>query len=124
MRPVLTALVLLAAWAGAAPAQAQNRFWLVNESGLTIERAYVSPSRLSDWGHDILEGTRLTPGQQVRVSPSADDCELDVKVEYESGQEEEKMEVNACRTNRIVFTNPAGRAALPSPALVGYIPPI
>lgn len=112
MRSILTALALLLAGGtlAASPAMAQNRFWLVNESGLTIERAYVSPSRLSDWGNDILGRTTLAAGDQVRVTPAARDCELDIKVTYEGGQEEEKMKVNACRTDRIVFTNPNGRA--------------
>jgi len=112
VRPILTALALILAGSAlmASPAMAQNRFWLVNNSGLTIERAYVSPSRLSDWGNDILGRATVAAGDQVRVTPSARDCELDIKVQYEGGQEEEKMKVNACRTDRIVFTNPNGRA--------------
>jgi hypothetical protein len=112
VRSILTALAMMLAGAAlsASPALAQNRFWLVNNSGLTIERAYVSPSRLSDWGSDILGRTTLSAGDQVRVTPAARDCELDIKVTYEGGQEEEKMKVNACRTDRIIFTNPSGRA--------------
>jgi hypothetical protein len=113
MRPNLLALVLLAAGLAVTPALAQNRFWLVNDSGLTIRRAFVSPSRLDDWGNDILGSTRVAPGEQVRVTPSAKDCELDIKVQYEGGQEEEKMEVNACQVDRVVFTNPANRAEGP-----------
>jgi hypothetical protein len=112
VRSILIAFALLlgAGTVAATPAQAQNRFWLVNNSGLTIERAYVSPSRLSEWGSDILGRTTLPAGEQVRVSPAARDCELDIKVQYEGGQEEEKMKVNACNITRIVFTNPNGRA--------------
>jgi len=112
VRSILTVLALMLAGGAlsAAPAMAQNRFWLVNNSGLTIERAYVSPSRLSDWGSDILGRTTLSAGDQVRVTPAARDCELDIKVTYEGGQEEEKMKVNACRTDRVIFTNPNGRA--------------
>lgn len=112
MRPLLLALALLAGLS-ATPALAQNRFWLINQAGLTIEHAYVSPSRLSDWGNDILVGTLVKPGEQVRVTPSAKDCVLDIKVEYAGGQAEEKMEVDACRVDRIVFTNPQGRAEGP-----------
>ena len=76
MRSILTVLALMLAGGAlsAAPAMAQNRFWLVNNSGLTIERAYVSPSRLSDWGSDILGRTTLSAGDQVRVTPAARDC--------------------------------------------------
>jgi hypothetical protein len=117
MRPLLLALALLAAGLSATPALAQNRFWLVNQAGVTIEHAYVSPSRLSDWGDDILGGTLVKPGEQVRVTPSAKDCVLDIKVEYAGGQAEEKMEVDACQLDRIVFTNPQGRAEGPSGAV-------
>ena len=112
MRPLLLALTLLTGLS-ATPALAQNRFWLINEAGLAIEHAYVSPSRLSDWGNDILGGTRVGPGEQVRVTPAAKDCVLDIKVEYEGGQAEEKMEVDACRLDRVIFTNPSGRAEGP-----------
>jgi hypothetical protein len=113
MRPLLLALVPLAACLGASPALAQNRFWLVNQSGLTIKYAYISPSRLTDWGNDILGGTLLATGEQVRITPAAKDCELDIKVQYQGGQEEEKMQVDTCRLNRVVFTNPGGRAEAP-----------
>jgi hypothetical protein len=110
----LAALALLATGLlAAAPALAQNRFWLVNQSGLTIEHAYVSPSHLSDWGNDILGGTLVETGQQVRVTPASPDCALDIKVEYQGGGEEEKIEVNACRLNQVVFTNPRGQARRP-----------
>jgi hypothetical protein len=114
VRSFLTALALMligATTLAASPAMAQNRFWLVNNSGLTIERAYVSPSRLSNWGPDVLGSTVLPAGEQVRVNPAARDCLLDIKVEYEGGQSEEKRSVNACNISRIVFTNPSGRAS-------------
>jgi hypothetical protein len=112
MRSILTTLAFLLGIGtlAASPALAQNRFWLVNNSGLTIEQAYVSPSRLSDWGSDILGRSTVASGDQVRVSPAARDCELDIKVVYQGGQEEEKMKVNACNISRIVFTNPNGQA--------------
>lgn len=113
VRSFLTALALTLIGATtlmASPAMAQNRFWLVNNSGLTIERAYVSPTRLSNWGPDILGNSILPAGEQVRVTPSARDCVLDIRVQYEGGQEEEKRNVNACNLTRIVFTNPSNRA--------------
>jgi hypothetical protein len=115
MRLILaTAAMLMATGlAGVPRAQAQNRFWLVNDAGLTIERAFVSPSRLSDWGNDILGDTLLPPGEQVRVTPTAKDCELDIKVMYSGGQEEEKLQVNTCQLNRVVFSNPRNRVEAP-----------
>ncbi|UFN51254.1 Tat pathway signal protein [Roseomonas sp. OT10] len=103
MRAVLAALVLLLAAATAAPAQAQNRFWLQNNSGQAIQSAYVSPSRLSNWGPDILGQGVLPNGQQVWVTPNFGDCVLDVRVRYASGQEETRMGLNACNISRIAF---------------------
>lgn len=103
-RAFLAVLALAAALiTTAAPAQAQNRFWLVNASGITIQEAYVSPSRLSNWGPDILGATVLPAGQQVWVTPNFGDCMLDVRVRYANGAEDTRMGVNACSLSRIVF---------------------
>ncbi|MFT8244115.1 Tat pathway signal protein [Roseomonas sp. BN140053] len=110
MRAVLAALALLVAIVVAAPAQAQNRFWLQNSTGNTIQEAYVSPSRLSNWGPDILGQGVLPPGQQVWVTPNFGDCILDVRVKYSDGREETRMGLNACNISRIPFTSGAGAA--------------
>lgn len=89
--------------ATAEPAQAQNRFWLVNESGRTIVTAYVSPSRLDQWGPDVLGTSVISAGQQVWVTPNFTDCQLDVRVVYQDGGDEQRMGVNACGLSRIVF---------------------
>jgi hypothetical protein len=68
MRRWFIALLALAAGlAGGlvpASAQAQNRFWLVNDSGRVIVSAYVSSSRVQDWGPDILGANVLPAGQR------------------------------------------------------------
>ncbi|MGG5810059.1 Tat pathway signal protein [Falsiroseomonas sp. CW058] len=106
-RHLLVALAVLAGLAGlfASPgqAQAQNRFWLVNDTGRVIERAYVSSSRISDWGPDILGTGVLPPGNRVWVTPNFGDCLLDVRVTYQGGGEETRMQVNACNLSQIVF---------------------
>jgi hypothetical protein len=89
--------------AAATPAQAQNRFWLVNGTGIQIQEAYVSPSRLSNWGPDILGAGVLPPGQQVWVTPNFGDCLLDVRVRFANGAEDTRMGLNACSLSRIVF---------------------
>jgi hypothetical protein len=81
----LALLVLAAGVAGGllpGSAQAQNRFWLVNDSGRVIESAYVSSSRVQDWGPDILGAGVLPPGNRVWVTPNFSDCVLDVRVTY------------------------------------------
>ncbi|WP_235035554.1 Tat pathway signal protein [Roseomonas sp. 18066] len=108
MRVFLAALLMLAAAATLSPASAQNRFWLINQSGQTIESAYVSPSRLDNWGPDILGNSMLGAGQQVHVTPQATDCVIDIRVRYQGGREETKMQVNACSLTRVVFAGGGG----------------
>jgi hypothetical protein len=118
-RHLLVALAFLAGLAGllATPgqAQAQNRFWLVNETGRVIERAFVSSSRISDWGPDILGTGVLPPGNRVWVTPNFGDCILDVRVTYQGGGEETRMQVNACSLSQIVF----GRTGAGAGAAIG-----
>ena len=114
MRALIAALALLAGLA-ASPAQAQNRFWLVNNAGDTIQNANVSPSRLSDWGPDILGNGVLPSGNRVFVTPSFGDCVLDVRVRYASGREETRMALNACNINTIAFGGGGGGAVAGGP---------
>ncbi|MCX7373099.1 MAG: Tat pathway signal protein [Alphaproteobacteria bacterium] len=107
-RRILMALGLLAAFGAMAPAEAQNRFWLTNNSGETIREAYVSSSRVQGWGPDILGQGTLGPGREVWVTPTFTDCMLDVRVVYMSGREDTRMGVNACNLSRIAFGGGGG----------------
>ncbi|WP_439598391.1 Tat pathway signal protein [Falsiroseomonas sp.] len=119
-RHVLACLALLAGLLAAGTAQAQNRFWLINDTGRTIERAFVSASRISDWGPDILGASVLPAGERVWVTPSFGDCILDVRVTFQGGGESTRMQVNACNISQIVFggggRGGAGAGAQISPA--------
>lgn len=110
MRALIAALALLAGLA-ASPAEAQNRFWLINNTGDTIQTANVSPSRLSEWGPDILGNGVLPAGNRVFVTPNFGDCVLDVRVRYASGREETRMALNACNINTIAFGGGGGGGA-------------
>ena len=106
-RRIIAALALfaglLAGLAVPTAAQAQNRFWLVNESGRTIMEAFVSSSRVSAWGPDILGSGVLPHGQRVWVTPNFGDCLLDIRVTFQGGGEETRMGVNACSLSTIAF---------------------
>jgi hypothetical protein len=108
--PLLAALALLLALP-ATPTAAQNRFSLVNATGQTIERVYVSPSRVNAWGADVLGTAILPPGQSVWVVPQRSDCVLDVKVVFQGGREETRWQVNACTLSRIVWGGAGAQAA-------------
>ena len=88
-RHLLAALAMVAGlaglFAGPSQAQAQNRFWLVNETGRVIERAFVSSNRVSDWGPDILGAGVLPSGNRVWVTPNFTDCVLDVRITFLNG---------------------------------------
>jgi hypothetical protein len=114
-RRFLAAFALLAGAAlgvlAPAEAWAQNRFWLVNDSGRVIERAFVSSSRVSDWGPDILGNGVLPAGQRVWVTPNFGDCVLDIRVTYQGGGEDSRMQVNACGLSQVVFGRGGGTGA-------------
>ena len=117
-RYLFVAFALMAGLAGGllpGVAEAQNRFWLVNDTGRVIERAYVSSARVSDWGPDILGTGVLPPGRRVWVTPNFGDCLLDVRVTYQGGGEEERRQVNACGISQIAF----GRSGAGAGASVG-----
>jgi hypothetical protein len=112
MRRILALVALLIGLTAAGTGQAQNRFWLENQSGITISEAYVSASRVDFWGPDILGASVLPPGQRVWVTPAFGDCVLDVRVVYMDGRAEERRNVNACGLSRIVFGGGAGAGAI------------
>lgn len=110
---LFAALVLLIA--AAAPAAAQNRFWLQNNTGQTIVAANVSPSRVTEWGPNILLQGPLRPGMQVYVEPTFRDCYLDIRVRFADGTEDGHLGVHACTLTRIVFGRDVPQAPVPQP---------
>ncbi|MBB5690466.1 hypothetical protein FHS88_002601 [Roseomonas alkaliterrae] len=115
MRRLATLALLLGLIAAAAPASAQNRFWLQNNTDLPIVAAQVSPSRVSDWGPNILTRGPIAPGMQVWVEPTFSDCYLDIRVRFADGSEDGHLGVHACTLSRITFGRDAPQAAAPPP---------
>jgi hypothetical protein len=94
------------------PAEAQNRFHLVNSTGRTIENVYVSPSRVTSWGPDVLGAAVLPPRRSVWVVPQLSDCVLDIRVRFQGGGEETRWQVNACQLSRVVWGGAGGGGAV------------
>jgi len=115
MRLLAALAALVAMLAGAAPAAAQNRFWLQNNTGQTIVAANVSPSRVTEWGPNILTRGPLEPGMQVWVEPGFPDCYLDIRVRFADGTEDGHLGVHACTLSRIAFGADVPQAAPPPP---------
>lgn len=112
---LLAALAGLVALLAAAPAAAQNRFWLQNNTGQPIVAAHVSPSRLPDWGPNILGRGPVAPGMQVWVEPTFADCYLDIRVRFADGTEDGHLGVHACTLSRITFGQDVADAPAPPP---------
>ncbi len=92
-------------WLALAPAaMAQNRFWLVNDTGQPITGANIAATRVSNWGPDILGGTPIAPGQRVWVAPLFSDCMVNIRILLPGGQEQVRREVNACRLAEVTFS--------------------
>lgn len=119
MRVLAVLAALFAMIAGASPALAQNRFWLQNNTSQTIVSANVSPSRVQDWGPNILARGPIQPGMQVWVEPTFPDCYLDIRVRFADGTEDGHLGVHACTLSRITF----GREAPGKPGTPEAPPP-
>jgi hypothetical protein len=111
----LALLMALTGLLAAAPASAQNRFWLQNNTGQAIVGANVSPSRIQDWGPNILARGAVRPGMQVWVEPTFADCFLDIRVRFADGTEDGHLGVNACTLSRIVFGPDLPSSSAPPP---------
>ena len=116
MRIAAALAALAALLAFASPAAAQNRFWLQNNTELTIVAAHVSPSRIQDWGPNILTQGPVRPGMQVWVEPTFPDCFLDIRVRFADGSEDGHLGVQACTLSRIAFGRDVPYAPTPPPS--------
>lgn len=115
MRSLAAIAAFIALLIAAGPAAAQNRFWLQNNTEQAIVAANVSPSRVQEWGPNILARGGVAPGMQVWVEPTFPDCYLDIRVRYADGTVDGHLGVHACGTSRIVFGPDMPHSAAPPP---------
>jgi hypothetical protein len=114
-RRILLTIGLLLAMLG--PAAAQNRFSFINNSGEQINEIYVSASRLSNWGRDMLGANTLAPGGRLWVVPDTSDCSIDIRVVFASGRADERRQVNACQISQFAWnaaSSPTAKGGDPS----------
>jgi hypothetical protein len=64
-------------------------FVLSNDSGLTIERVYISPSQVSSWQEDVLGRGTLADGDRttIRFSRAERNRYWDIKIVTSDGEE-------------------------------------
>jgi len=104
--------------ARATPPQASTpaidtRFTLVNRSGETIFKLFISSVQATGWGQDVLGNDVLMTGYEQPFKPGTNrGCQFDIQVSYQSKRIEEKRNLNLCELERVIFD---GRSAtLPS----------
>jgi hypothetical protein len=101
-----------AAEPSAAPASGNTAVWLINRSGESIFRVFVSATSANNWGTDQLGSSVIANGDRFIVEPAAAlGCVFDVRVEYKSGAFEEKRQQDFCALDDLAFTGEGRRTA-------------
>jgi S1-C subfamily serine protease len=101
-----------AAEPSAAPASGNTAVWLINRSGESIFRVFVSATSANNWGTDQLGSSVIANGDRFIVEPAAAlGCVFDVRVEYKSGAFEEKRQQDFCVLDELAFSGEGRRTA-------------
>jgi hypothetical protein len=101
----VAAAAMSTALIGSAQAGTQD-FDLINDSGQTIERIFVSSHNTDDWENDVLGSFTLPAGytKHVTFSSGYRGCRFDVKVVFRDGSSLIDWNVDLCRVGRIDVT--------------------
>ncbi|MBF0178545.1 MAG: argininosuccinate lyase [Magnetococcales bacterium] len=80
----LGALLSTTLLSGALLAGANQDFTLVNKTGYTLDKVFVSPSKSDDWEDDVLGRETMADGETVPIhfSRGTTTCTWDLKVVY------------------------------------------
>ena len=67
-----------------------NNFTLVNKTGYTLDKVFVSPHDTKEWGEDIMGKDVVPDGESVHITfhPKADASIFDLKVVYKDDNSE------------------------------------
>lgn len=91
-------LVALPVWAGT------QDFVLVNDTGGTIERIYISETSNDDWEEDVLGRDILEDGERLDMSfRGRRACLWDIKAVDEYGDSIEFTAINLCKVSVVVL---------------------
>lgn len=92
---------------GVSPAVGTDQnFTLHNQTELTIESVYVSPSGAGSWSEDILGQDILDDHTDldVKFDRGSSQCEWDVRADFSDGTSEQVHDVNFCSISDVTFT--------------------
>ena len=97
---LVAAAALLVVTASTAFADGKQDFDLVNRTGYTIDKVFVSPSNSNDWEDDVLGRDVLDDGEKVhiRFNRAAKSCKWDLKVVYSDGEKGRMGRIRSLRS--------------------------
>ncbi|MBS7791861.1 hypothetical protein KTR66_17810 [Roseococcus sp. SDR] len=103
LRRLLLATLLTTGIAGAASAQCDTSFTLINRSGSTVQEFYFGSSAQREWGVDQLGTNVLVNGQSMRFRARNAGAN-DFKIVWANGDTAELMRIDICVTSEIIAT--------------------
>ena len=106
--PAATATPAASPAAGASAntsASAAQDFTLVNETGVEIDKVYISPHDKDDWEEDILGKDTLPSGQSVDIKFHRDEtaAEWDLRIEDKGGNAIEWENLNLLKISKVTL---------------------
>lgn len=104
-RRILAMGLLGAMVSGAAMAQCDTRFSVINQSDTTVNEIYFNPSSMSNWGRDRLGDNVLPAGRSITFNPGGSGGNYDFRIVWANGDTAELMRVNICSASEIIATN-------------------
>ena len=89
----------------AAQDAAAQDFTLVNETGVEIDKVFISPGDKDDWEEDILGKDTLPSGQSVNIKFHREEtaAEWDLKVEDKQGNSIEWENLNLLKVSKLTL---------------------
>lgn len=102
---MLSAALVLGLSTSAQAEGSDNDFTLVNKTGYTLDKVYVSPHDTKEWGEDIMGKDTLKDGEEVKItfSPNADADHFDVKVVYDDKTEAIWADLELPKINKLTI---------------------
>ena len=107
MKRLLLVMCLTLTLAGsvALMARGDQDFVLVNKTGLTIDKVFVSPANESHWGDDVLGKDRLANNEKLTItfSHKESECMWDMKIVDEEKDDIIWEDLNLCKAKEITL---------------------
>jgi hypothetical protein len=110
MKNYLGVLVLIFVLSVAAFAGDQD-FVLVNQTGLTIDQFFCSPTKSNDWEEDVLGQDTLADNSEVEIKFSRDEasCKWDLMIVDEQGDKVYWTNIDLCEAAKITLHYEGGK---------------